>query len=70
MSITLSEEEWESRIAQAGTEGRALIERKLSIVKDYMVDAWNVDLDELRSILMRRYSEVEGINWSDFSTEE
>ncbi len=68
--ITLSEEEWESRIAQAGTEGRALIERKLSIVKDYMVDAWNVDLDELRSILMRRYSEVEGINWSDFSTEE
>ncbi len=68
--ITLSEEEWNARLAQGGATGREIIERKLAIVKDYMVDAWNVDLDEMRAILMRRYSEIDGINWSDFTTEE
>ena len=68
--ITLSEEEWNARLAQGGATGREIIERKLAIVKDYMVDAWNVDLDEMRAILMRRYSEIDGIDWSDFTTEE
>ena len=64
--ITSSDEEWNARLDIAGTSGAAIIERKLNIVKNYMADSWNIDLDELRSVLARRYEEVESIDWSDF----
>ncbi len=68
--ITSSDEDWNARLAIAGDEGTEIIERKLNIVRNYMQDSWNIDIEELRSVLARRYSEVESINWSDFSTEE
>ena len=68
--ITSSDEEWNARLAIAGNEGSEIIERKLNIVSNYMMDSWNIDIDELRSVLARRYGEVESIDWSDFSTEE
>jgi substrate import-associated zinc metallohydrolase lipoprotein len=64
--ITSSDDEWNARLDIAGTSGAAIIERKLNIVKNYMADSWNIDLDELRSVLARRYEEVESIDWSDF----
>lgn len=37
----------------------ALLEAKLSIVKNYMRDSWNIDLDELRDVIQRRSAEIE-----------
>lgn len=61
--ITWSEAEWQAKLDQAGTEGAAIIMRKLGIVINYMANTWNIDLDELRAILARRYTEVSDIDW-------
>lgn len=41
----------------AGTKGRNH-QQKLTIVKNYMQTAWNIDMDELRDVVQRRMSDV------------
>lgn len=38
--------------------GDELINAKIDIVRAYMQDSWNIDIDELRSILLRRFRDV------------
>lgn len=68
--LTWSEAEWQAKLTQAGATGADRIERKLTLVKNYMEENWNIDMDELRDVLARRYAEIENLNWSDFNTEE
>ena len=42
----------------AGTKGAEIINQKLTIVKNYMQTAWNIDMDELRDVVQRRMSDV------------
>lgn len=56
--ITNSASYWNSQLAEAGEEGAALIEQKLSIVRDYMLNNFNINIDELRSTLQRRQNDV------------
>lgn len=65
--ITLSDEDWDDILSHAGSDGAAIIKRKLELVKSYMQDVWNINLDELKSILLRRYSEVYELEWDNFS---
>lgn len=69
--IASSDTDWQAILSEAGTSGAEIINRKLTMVSDYMEDSWNIDLDELRSELNTRYSEaVTAIDWSNFSTED
>lgn len=63
--VTLSDEEWAARMAAAGTDGATKIERKLQYVKEYMKDSWDIDLEQLRQVLARRYAEIYDIDWFD-----
>ena len=45
---------WDARLAKAGTTGKALIEQKFEIVRNYLRDSWNVNIDELRRIILER----------------
>lgn len=63
--ITNTPEQWAAKLATAATgaidtgiTGRTIIESKFGIVKTYMYDVWEIDIDELRSIVLRRQSEV------------
>lgn len=56
--ITKTPEEWNAIIADAGTDGAAIINQKLTIVKNYMANSWNIDMDELRDAVQRRISKV------------
>ena len=66
--VTHSAEWWESQMQAANatwegdteqTEtGRALMEQKLDIVRAYMHDVWNIDMDELRDCILRRQNNV------------
>lgn len=67
--LTWSEAEWQAKLQQAGTSGADRIERKLAIVKSYMADNWNIDMDELREVLARRYEEIDMLDWSNFNAE-
>ncbi|MBP5277853.1 MAG: putative zinc-binding metallopeptidase [Prevotella sp.] len=66
--ITNTADWWESRLQRAdGTyaddpkqvkTGRELIEAKLDIVRNYMLEIWGIDLDEARAAIQRRQSEI------------
>ena len=43
---------------EAGEEGKDLIDQKLRIVRTYMLDAWNIDIDKLRSSILSREADV------------
>lgn len=58
MYITQTPAEWAARIKTAGTEGAPIIERKLEIVKKYMKDSWNIDLDQLRDVVQARMDDI------------
>jgi substrate import-associated zinc metallohydrolase lipoprotein len=56
---------WDSMLAAANTTaagnsrtGKAILEEKLAMVKDYMVGTWNIDLDILKAIIQRRQGEI------------
>lgn len=53
-----TQEVWDERIARAGTEGAALINAKLDIVRSYMMDNFNIDIDKLRETVRRRELDV------------
>ncbi|MCD7899101.1 MAG: putative zinc-binding metallopeptidase [Bacteroides sp.] len=64
--VTLSDEEWNARMAVAGADAEAIIMRKVDIVKKYMLETWKIDLDVLKRILERRFEEVYEIDWVNF----
>ena len=48
---------WEEDLDQTLT-GRVLIEQKLDIVRAYMSETWNIDMDQLRDCILRRQSNL------------
>ena len=42
----------------SAVDGATLIESKIDIVRNYMQDSWNIDIDELRDIVNRRMGDV------------
>lgn len=59
MSIYITHDQafWDNALKQAG-ESAEFITAKLDIVKGYMLDSWNIDLDELRACVLRRMADV------------
>jgi len=57
--ITSSSTEWQAKLTQAGTNGSAIILQKVNIVKKYMKDAWGVDIDHLKNVILRRANEIQ-----------
>ncbi len=55
--ITHDQAWWDEQIAKAGAKGN-LIEAKLDYVRNYMMDSFNIDLDQLRATVLRRQEDV------------
>lgn len=60
--ITNSDATWADKLNRAGTSGRAIIEKKLDFIKKYMMDSWNLDLDELHRAVQHRGQELEKLD--------
>lgn len=60
--VTSSEASWNARLEAAGDSGAAIINSKLEIVRSYFNDTWGIDLEKLRSIVLRRSSEVQNMD--------
>ena len=45
-------------LSTAGSTGRSMIESKFEIAYKYMQNEWNIDLDQLREVVLRRQAEV------------
>lgn len=57
--LTNTEEEWQLLLDTAGPVGADIIQQKFDIVTSYLSASWGIDIEELRSIILRRSSEVE-----------
>lgn len=69
MFVCNSEARWDRWMNEAGTDGARLITAKLDIVKSYMLNAFNIDIEHLRASLQRRQKElIEGyVSLTDLS---
>jgi substrate import-associated zinc metallohydrolase lipoprotein len=69
--ITHDQAWWDQQLADARAEitqvrakdpdaeyGDVIINSKMDIVKAYLQDSWGIDIDDLRDILLRRFSDV------------
>jgi substrate import-associated zinc metallohydrolase lipoprotein len=63
---------WDSMLAAADVTaegnsrtGKAILEEKLTIVKDYMLKTWKIDLDALKATIQRRQGEINKLNLYD-----
>ena len=55
--ITNTPEGWQLILDQAGENGTAILNKKLELMKTYFKDNWDLDMDELRDIVLRRSAE-------------
>ena len=58
MYVTNTAAYWDNMLANAGEQGRALIQQKFDIVYNYMEQTWGINLDDLREIVLRRQNEI------------
>lgn len=49
---------WEYTLASGGETGAPKLQAKMDIVRAWLLESWNIDLDKLRDIVQRRSSEV------------
>lgn len=67
--ITHDANYWNNMLAAAGAEGSALITKKFNKVSQYMNETWGIDLEKLRSIVLRRESEIGELDLSTIDIE-
>ena len=60
--VTLTNDGWQKILDAAGEEGAATINQKLDAVREYFQATWNIDIDKLRDIIVRRSVEVENLD--------
>lgn len=56
--ITNTPESWATKIEPAGDSGKAILEQKMAIVKSYLKEVWNIDIDALRAAIQTRASKL------------
>lgn len=64
MYVTHTQAYWDNMMTAAGETGAATINKKFTIVYNYMRDTWGIDLNELRKIVLRRQQEITEIDLS------
>ena len=57
--LTDSPVAWNEVLVSANATGRAILLKKFDILKNYMRDSWNVNIEELRKVSLRRTKDVE-----------
>lgn len=60
--ITNTDELWASKMATAGEEGSAIILQKLEMIRTYMKNSWNIDIDELHKAVQHRAVEMTSLD--------
>lgn len=58
MYITHTDSYWKNMLLKAEPNGAAIINEKFTIVYNYMLETWGIDLNDLRKIVLRRQQEI------------
>lgn len=59
--VTFTDQQWNAVFNAAGDAGRDKLNQKVGIMKRYMQEVWNIDMDKLKQVVRRRMSEVDNI---------
>ncbi|RRD01922.1 putative zinc-binding metallopeptidase [Prevotella sp. OH937_COT-195] len=65
--VTMSPEAWNMIMTNAGEKGAPLLQKKLDLMRKYFKEQWGLDMDEFRSIVLRRSSEIGTLDLRDLS---
>ena len=68
--VTNDAKYWNNMLTAAGDSGAALINKKFNMVRIYMSETWGIDLDDLRSVVLRRQSEMGELDLSPIDLEK
>ncbi len=60
--VTSTPQEWNKILQIAGPKGTSIINRKLKMVREYMRNSWDADIDLLRNTILRRGSKIATLN--------
>lgn len=60
--VTSTAATWAGYLSDAGTNGAATISQKMDIVADYLLKTWNIDVDKMRAVVLRRQSEISSLD--------
>lgn len=60
--IVYSDSKWNGILNAAGADGKAKILEKVAFIRSYLMTAFNVDLDQLRTAVQRRASEIKTLD--------
>lgn len=60
--VTNPDDLWESKLVNAGAEGRAIILQKLDMIRTYMRDSWGLDIDKLHEAVQHRGNELKSLD--------
>lgn len=58
---------WWQQQLKIADEGATFINQKMEIVRNYMNEVWNIDLDKLRDIVQRRSEQVKYIDLTELN---
>lgn len=60
--VTCTDDAWAAKLKAAGTQGAAIINQKLEMIRNYMKDSWNLDIDELHKAVQHRGREMSSLD--------
>lgn len=60
--VTNSASYWNALVGSASDDGKAKINQKMDIVRDYLKTNWDIDIDKLRDIVQRRSGEIDTLD--------
>jgi len=66
MYVTHDQAWWNKALAVAGTTSASLITKKIEIVRSYFLMKWNIDIDLIRTVILRRGNDVPTMNYLTF----
>ena len=62
--VTMSADAWAAIEKQAGEKGLPILRNKLKLLRDYFKNSWNLDIDKVREVVLRRSQEAQSLDLS------
>ena len=56
--VTSTPQDWATIMRNAGNKGGSIINRKLKMIREYMSNSWNVNIELLRNAILRRGGKI------------
>lgn len=60
--VTNTQDQWDEKLRIAGTTGKPIIDRKVEMIRSYLKNFWEIDLDALRTEFQTRLQNVGNVD--------